>query len=75
MIIRKNKDVILTLLKVLLCTGIPELNEKSLKFLDGSLYLRKSDREASEFLEKKLFESMDSFSTKLNFAVHIIANK
>ena len=75
MIIRKNKEVILTLLKVLLCTGIPELNEKSLKFLDGSLYLRKSDREASEFLEKKLFESMDSFSTKLNFAVHIIANK
>ena len=59
---------------MLLCTGIPELNEKSLKFLESSLALRKDDKEASDFIEKKLYESMDSVSTKLNFAIHIVAN-
>ena len=74
-ILRKNKDVIVTLLRMLLCTGIPELNEKSLKFLETSLALKKSDNEAKDFIEKKLYESMDSVSTKLNFAIHIVANK
>ena len=74
-ILRKNKEVVVTLLRMLLCTGIPELNEKSLKFLEGSLALKKNDKEASEFLMKKLYESMDSVSTKLNFAIHIVANK
>jgi phosphatidylinositol kinase/protein kinase (PI-3 family) len=74
-ILRNNKDVILTLLKILLCTGIPELNEKSLRFLENSLLLKRDDKEAIEYLNRKLIESMDSMSTKLNFAIHIVANK
>ena len=74
-ILRNNKEVIITLLNILLCTGIPELNEKSLRFLENSLLLKKDDKEAIEFLNKKLYESMDSVSTKLNFAIHIVANK
>ena len=74
-ILRKNRDVILTLLRMLLCTGIPELTEKSLKFLESSLAMKKNDKEAIDFIEKKLYESMDSVSTKLNFAIHIVANK
>ena len=74
-ILRNNKEVILTLMSILLCTGIPELNEKSLRFLENSLLLKKDDKEAIEFLNKKLNESMDSVSTKLNFAIHIVANK
>ena len=74
-ILRKNKDVIVTLLRMLLCTGIPELNEKSLKFLETSLALKKNDKEATDFIQKKLYESMDSVSTKLNFAIHIVATK
>ena len=74
-ILRKNKDVLVTLLRMLLCTGIPELNEKSLKFLETSLALKKNDKEATDFIQKKLYESMDSVSTKLNFAIHIVANK
>ena len=74
-ILRKNKDVLLTLLRMLLCTGIPELTEKSLKFLETSLAMKKNDKEAIDFIEKKLYESMDSVSTKLNFAIHIVANK
>jgi len=75
LILRNNKEVIITLLSILLCTGIPELNEKSLRFLENSLALKKDDKEAVEFLDKKLYESMDSVSTKLNFAIHIVANK
>ena len=74
-ILRNHKEVILTLLKVLLCTGIPELNEKSLRFLESSLLLKRDDKEAKEYLERKINESMDSMSTKLNFAIHIVANK
>ena len=74
-ILRNNKEVILTLLNILLCTGIPELNEKSLRFLENSLLLKKDDREAIDYLNKKLIESMDSVSTKMNFAIHILANK
>ena len=75
LILRNNKEVIITLLSILLCTGIPELNEKSLRFLENSLFLKKNDKEAIEYLDKKLYESMDSVSTKLNFAIHIVANK
>ena len=74
-ILRNHKEVILTLLKILLCTGIPELNEKSLRFLENSLLLKRDDKEALEYLDRKINESMDSMSTKLNFAIHIVANK
>ena len=60
---------------MLLCTGISELSEKSLRFLENSLALKMDDKGAIDFLNKKLNESMDSVSTKLNFAIHIVANK
>ena len=75
LILRNNKEVIITLLRMLLITGIPELSEKSLRYLENSLVLNLKDEEALEFLKQKLYESMDSMSTKLNFAIHIIANK
>jgi phosphatidylinositol kinase/protein kinase (PI-3 family) len=74
-ILRSNKEKIVTLLRILLCTGIPELNEKSLKYLDGTLAMKKNDDEAKAYLEKQLVNSLDSVSTKLNFAIHIVANK
>ena len=75
LILRNHKEVILTLLKILLCTGIPELTEKSLRFLENSLLLKRDDKEAIEYLNRKINDSMDSMSTKLNFAIHIVANK
>ena len=74
-ILRKNKEAIVTLLRILLCTGIPELNEKSLKYLEGTLAMKKNDDEALVYLDKQLADSLDSVSTKLNFAIHIVANK
>jgi phosphatidylinositol kinase/protein kinase (PI-3 family) len=74
-ILRNNRDVIVTLLRILLCTGIPELNEKSLRYLEMTLAMKKEDKEADDYLEKQLADSLDSVSTKLNFAIHIVANK
>ena len=74
-ILRKNRDDIVTLLRILLCTGIPELNEKSLRYLEGTLSMKRTDEEAEDYLEKQLADSLDSVSTKLNFAIHIVANK
>ena len=74
-ILRKNKEAIVTLLRILLCTGIPELNEKSLRYLEGTLAMKKNDNEALVYIDKQLADSLDSVSTKLNFAIHIVANK
>ena len=75
-ILRNNKEAIVTLLRILLCTGIPELDEKSLRFLEGTLAMKKRRKEeAITYLDKQLADSLDSVSTKLNFAIHIVANK
>ena len=37
--------------------------------------MKKEDKEADDYLEKQLADSLDSVSTKLNFAIHIVANK
>jgi len=73
--LRKKRDVIVTLLRILLCTGIPELDEKSLRYLEGTMSMKRTDKEADDYLEKQLADSLDSVSTKLNFAIHIVANK
>jgi len=75
LILRKNKEVIVTLMRILLCTGIPELNEKSLRYLENTLSMKREDKEAKDYLDKQLADSLDSVSTKLNFAIHIVANK
>jgi len=72
------------MLNSMLSSGVPELNCNSisneifkliLEFLEYSLALEKNDLEAENFLLEKLRESLNSFSTKLNFAIHIMANK
>jgi phosphatidylinositol-4,5-bisphosphate 3-kinase len=74
-VLRKNCENLITLLRILLITGIPELNEKTIKFLGKSLDLKEhDDEEAKKFLNKKLNDSLYSVSTKVNFAIHIVAN-
>ena len=75
MILRENVNKIVILLRLLLCIGIPELTEKDLRYLEGTLALQKGKKEAEEYLYKQLESSLDSLSTKLNFAIHIVANK
>ena len=73
-VLRRNVDKLTTLFKIMICTGMPELDEKTIRFLEGSLALN-MDRESSEnYLYEKLEESINSLSTRLNFAIHVIAN-
>ena len=74
-ILRQNVAVLVTLLRILLVTEIPELDEKSIRYLEMTLCLNASDEEAKKFLENKINESMNSWSVELNFWIHLIANK
>ena len=74
-LLRDNVMVLVTLLRILLTTGIPELTEKSIRFIDSSLCLNKNDELAKKFLYSKLDESLGAWSVELNFWIHILANK
>ena len=74
-ILRKHSDVLVTLLRILICTDIPELKEKDIEYLNQSLVLNYTTEEAETFLEDKLKESIDSWSVPINFWIHYIANK
>ena len=74
-ILRDHSDVLVTLLRILICTDMPELKEKDIEYLNQSLVLNYNTEEAKKFLYDKLQESIDSFSAKFNFWVHYIANK
>ena len=74
-ILREHSDVLVTLLRILICTDIPELDEESIKYLNKSLVLNYNTKEAEKFLDDKLKESLDSWSVSFNFWIHYIANK
>ena len=54
-IIRGNIDVIIALLRILLSTGLPELRESSIQFLETTMCLNFDTERAKEFF-KKMYE-------------------
>ena len=52
-ILRKNSDVIVTLLRMMLCCGIPELSEKSISNLKYIIHLLKYKRIFRNFSRAK----------------------
>ena len=74
-VLREHSDVLVTLLRILICTDIPELKEKDIEYLNQSLVLNYDTKEAEIFLDEKLKESIDSWSVPINFLIHYIANK
>ena len=74
-ILRDHSDVLVTLLRILICTDIPELTEKDIEYLNQSLVLNYTTKEAEKFLDDKLKESIDSWSVPINFWIHYMANK
>ena len=74
-ILRDHSDVLVTLLRMLICTDIPELKEKDIEYLNQSLVLNYNTKDAEKFLDDKLKESIDSWSVPLNFFIHYVANK
>ncbi|MCQ2816448.1 MAG: hypothetical protein MJ252_04190 [archaeon] len=74
-LLRDHVDILVTLLRILILTGISELNEKSIEYLKTSLMLNQAENEALAYLNKQIEECIDSWSTQLNFYIHIVANK
>ena len=74
-ILRDHSDVLVTLLRMLICTDIPELKEKDIEYLNQSLVLNYNTKDAEKFLDEKLKESIESWSVPLNFFIHYVANK
>ena len=54
----RSKDII-KLLEILLSSGLPEISNKSLHFMEDSLSLTKTEKEAEETMEKILSITMD----------------
>lgn len=73
-ILRNNSSLLVALLRMMLCTDMPELSETSIKFLEQSLALKLRENQIEAFLNDKFSECLSSIATKIMFAIHVIAN-
>ncbi len=59
----------------MLCTDIPELSDTSIRFLETSLCLKaKGSDEVLNYLASQFEDALESLSTRIMFAIHVIAN-
>eukprot|EP00301_Raphidiophrys_heterophryoidea_P021396 c5841_g1_i2.p2 GENE.c5841_g1_i2~~c5841_g1_i2.p2 ORF type:complete len:180 (-),score=36.50 c5841_g1_i2:520-1059(-) len=74
-VLRHNCRVFINLFGLMLSTGIPELKTpKDLDFLRDTLLLDATDDEAAKRFRELIMESLNTKSTQLNNAIHILAN-
>ena len=57
--LRKNSNDLIKLMELLLSSGLPEISHKSLTYMEDSLSLNKSEKEAKEIMGKVLERIMD----------------
>eukprot|EP01104_Vermistella_antarctica_P019415 TRINITY_DN758_c2_g3_i1.p1 TRINITY_DN758_c2_g3~~TRINITY_DN758_c2_g3_i1.p1 ORF type:complete len:2061 (-),score=458.91 TRINITY_DN758_c2_g3_i1:628-6810(-) len=74
-ILRKHSEVFFTLFMMMLSTGIPQLtNMEDLQYLQKSFSLELSDPDAESKFSKLILESLDTRTTQINNAIHIMAH-
>ncbi|XP_060527773.1 phosphatidylinositol 4,5-bisphosphate 3-kinase catalytic subunit delta isoform [Cylas formicarius] len=75
LILRKYGNLLLSLLAMMISTGLPELScEKDLHYLRETLVLNKTEEEALEHFRQKFNEALsNSWKTSLNWASHNIS--
>ena len=54
LVLRKNGKDIISLLRILLSSGFPEISKKSITFLDSTLSMSKTEKEAIELINKAI---------------------
>ena len=54
LVLRKNGRDIISLLRILLSSGFPEISKKSIAFLDSTLAMSKTEKEAIEIINKAI---------------------
>lgn len=74
-IARKHSRIFITLFTMMLSTGIPQLTKaEDLQYLTESFCLGKEDREAAHIFKNLITESLNTKTTQINFAIHILAH-
>eukprot|EP00298_Acanthocystis_sp_HF-20_P026998 c4869_g1_i1.p1 GENE.c4869_g1_i1~~c4869_g1_i1.p1 ORF type:complete len:610 (-),score=218.48 c4869_g1_i1:142-1971(-) len=74
-LLRKNYRVFMNLFGLMLSTGISELQtQQDLNFLRLTLSLDDTEEQAATKFEKLIYESLNTKSTQVNNAIHILAN-
>uniref|UniRef100_A0AC35U1B3 PI3K/PI4K domain-containing protein n=1 Tax=Rhabditophanes sp. KR3021 TaxID=114890 RepID=A0AC35U1B3_9BILA len=74
-LIRKNCSILLNALKLMKSSGIPNLSENSIAFVENNLQLTLSDEEAMAYFTRMIEESVNSVFPRLNFLIHHVANQ
>lgn len=76
LIVRRHANVFINLLNMMLSTGIPELkSHKDVNYLRQTLFLDSTDEAAAEsFMTEIDIALKDSWSVRVNWAVHIAAH-
>ncbi len=60
----------------MLSTGIPELtSEEDIDYLRNAFSLDLDDDEAAEIFKGLIVESLNTKTTQINFAIHILAHR
>ena len=74
-IIRKNSDLILNLLELMVSSGIPYLSTSSdIEYVQNALQLNLTDSQATVYFTRLIESSLSSKSTQWNFFIHNMAH-
>ncbi|GAM28626.1 hypothetical protein SAMD00019534_118020 [Acytostelium subglobosum LB1] len=75
-ILRRKANIFFNMFELMLSTGIPELrSESDILYLRDKFRLDLSDQEASDRFTKLIHESINTLTTQINFAIHIMAHR
>lgn len=72
-ILRKNKNLLISLFTLMLCSGIQELTRDDLKYLNKTL-IDIQDEKAEKLFRNLIKKSLNDPMTRINFSIHILAN-
>lgn len=72
-VLRRNRRLFITLLCLMLCSGIPEITRKDIGFLLRTLPGDLSDEAAGNSFLVALNKALGSIMTRINFAIHLLA--
>jgi len=72
-ILRENCALLLTLIGLMIDSGIPGLDRSAISFVNNKLMMNLNDDQASEALTKIIKESLTKIFPTLNYAIHSLA--
>ncbi|CAI5454702.1 unnamed protein product [Caenorhabditis angaria] len=71
--LRRNKNILTNLLRIMVCSDIPGINADSIAFVEKNLMLNLSETAATIQFTEMIQNSLNSTSTRLNFVAHTFA--